>query len=66
VKKNKPRQSPDVARVWVGVVLLLDPRKARVTVYRSKSDIAVLEKNDVLELQDVLEGFSIALSRIFC
>jgi Uma2 family endonuclease len=49
----------------VRVVLLLDPRKARVTVYRAKDNIVVLEGDDVLEFGDVMAGFSIALLRIF-
>jgi Uma2 family endonuclease len=62
-------ESHDKALVWlefgVRVVLLLDPRKARVTVYRAKDNIVVLEGDDVLEFGDVVAGFSIALLRIF-
>jgi Uma2 family endonuclease len=62
-------ESHDKALMWlefgVRVVLLLDPRKARVTVYRAKNDIVVLEDNALLEFGDVVAGFSIALPRIF-
>lgn len=62
-------ESHDKALMWlefgVRVVLLLDPRKARVTVYRAKNDIVVLEQDDLLEFNDVVAGFSISLARIF-
>ncbi len=62
-------ESHEKALMWLAfgsrVVLLLDPRKANITVYRSKKDISVLEANDTLEFTDVVPGFSIALHKIF-
>lgn len=62
-------ESHEKALMWlefgVRVVLLLDPRKANITIYRSKKDIAVLESGDMLEFDDVVSGFRISVARIF-
>lgn len=62
-------ESHEKALMWlefgVRVVLLLDPRKANITMYRSKKDIAVLENGDTLEFDDVVSGFRISVAQIF-
>jgi Uma2 family endonuclease len=62
-------ESHEKALMWLEfgsqLVLLLDPRKAQITVYRSKKDIFVLEKDDILNLNEVVQGFSISLGKIF-
>jgi Uma2 family endonuclease len=46
-------------------VVVIDPPKQRVTVYRSKSNIVVLERDDTLELEDVVSGFRLRVASIF-
>jgi Uma2 family endonuclease len=62
-------ESHEKALMWLEfgsqLVLLLDPRKAQITVYRSKKDISVLENDDLLDLHEVVQGFQMPLSKIF-
>ncbi len=62
-------QSHDKALMWLEfgskLVLLLNPRKASITVYRSKKDIFVLEADDTLEFPELVPGFSINVGKIF-
>ncbi len=62
-------QSHDKALMWLEfgckLVLLLNPRKASITVYRSKKDIFILEADDSLEFPDLVPGFSIKVGKIF-
>jgi Uma2 family endonuclease len=46
--------------VWV-----INPRRRTVTVYRSRTAIAILGASDVLDGQDVLPGFSCPVGDIF-
>ena len=48
----------------IGVVVV-DPRRRRVTVSRGKQDICVLGENDTLDLSFVLAGFSIPVAELF-
>jgi Uma2 family endonuclease len=47
------------------VVLALNPRKRTVTVYRSLSDIVILNDDAALDLDDVVTGFKISIKDIF-
>jgi Uma2 family endonuclease len=47
------------------LVLALNPRKRAMTVYRSLSDIVILKDDVVLDLNDVVPGFKIAIKDIF-
>ena len=47
------------------LVLALNPRKRAVTVYRSLNDIVILNDDVVLDLNDVVPGFKIAIKDIF-
>jgi len=47
------------------VVLVLNPRKRMVTVYKSVADITILDENAVLDLSDVVEDFSIPVKALF-
>ena len=62
-------QSHDKALMWLEfgckLVLLLNPRKASIAVYRSKKDIFVLETDDTLEFPEIVLGFSIKVAKIF-
>jgi Uma2 family endonuclease len=47
------------------MVLALNPRKRAVTVYRSLNDIAILNEDTVLDLNDIVPGFKVAAKDIF-
>lgn len=46
--------------VWV-----LKPRSKTVTVYRSETDITLLTRNDTLTGENVIEGFSCQVAKLF-
>ena len=47
------------------MVVLVNPRKETVTVYRSLTDILVLTEKDVLDGGEVVPGWTIAIKEIF-
>lgn len=47
------------------VVWVVDPRQRHVTVYRSPSDITIIETEGVLEASDLLPGWSVAVAELF-
>jgi Uma2 family endonuclease len=47
------------------MVMIVNPRKRTVTVYRSRSDISLLTAEDVVQGGDVLPGWSLPVSAIF-
>lgn len=47
------------------LVIVVNPRKRLVTVYRSKADIVVLGENDVLEGGEVVSGWSVPVRALF-
>ena len=57
------------AQMWIGygtrIVLVLDPEPVTATVYRPSSEPAVLQEDDVLDLGDLLPGFSCPVWRLF-
>jgi Uma2 family endonuclease len=57
------------ARDWLEagtrMVVVADPRKRRVTVYRSPSDIRVLTEQEVLDGGDVVPGWQVSVAAIF-
>lgn len=46
-------------------VVVVNPKTATVTTYRSRSEIAVLTESDVLEGGDVVPGWSLPVREIF-
>lgn len=48
-----------------GAVLVVDPPLRTATVYRSRADIRVLGGDDVLDLADVVPGWSVRVSEFF-
>ena len=54
---------------WLGagarMVVVVNPRKRAVTVYRSFSDIVVLTENGTLEGGEVVPGWSMTVKDIF-
>ena len=46
-------------------VVVVDPRRQSVTVYRSRSDIVILTGDEVLEIQDVVLGWTLPLRELF-
>jgi Uma2 family endonuclease len=57
------------AQMWIGygtrIVLVLDPVPVTVTVYRPSSEPLTYEEHDVLNLDDLLPGFSCPVWRLF-
>ena len=47
------------------LVLLVDPANETVRVYRSTDDIAVLGKGDVISASDVVDGWQVAVAKLF-
>jgi Uma2 family endonuclease len=47
------------------MVIVVNPRKRSVTVYRSRSDIVVLSENDVLDAGDVVPGWTMPVRHVF-
>jgi Uma2 family endonuclease len=47
------------------MVVVVNPRKRLVTVYRSLTDIVVLREGDTLDCRDVVAGWAIAIKDIF-
>jgi Uma2 family endonuclease len=50
----------DVKIVWI-----IDPQLEQVHIYRSPEQMRLLRKQDTLTGEDILPGFSIALTEIF-
>ena len=46
-------------------VVVVNPRRESVTVYRSRSDITVLTGDDVLEVEDVIPGWTMPPRGLF-
>jgi len=57
------------ALVWLEAgartVVVIDPRKNTLTVYRSRSDIVVLSENEVFEGFDLVPGWSLRIRELF-
>jgi Uma2 family endonuclease len=47
------------------MIIVVNPRKRSVTVYRSRSEIVVLGENDVLDGGDVVPGWSMPVRDVF-
>ncbi len=47
------------------MVLVLNPRKRTVTVYRSLTDITILDQNAVLDISDVVPDFKVSVKDLF-
>lgn len=54
---------------WLGagtrLVVLVDPANETVHVYRSADEIEVLGKGDVVPASDVVDGWQVAVARLF-
>jgi Uma2 family endonuclease len=54
---------------WLGagtrMVVVVNPRKRAVTVYRSLTDIKVLTEDDTLDGADVVPGWTMSVKEIF-
>lgn len=55
----------DYLRSGSRLVWVLDPEAERVTIYRSRGDVRVVEVGDLLEGEDVLPGFRLELEDVF-
>lgn len=57
------------AMLWLDagarIVVTLDERRRAATVYRSKTSIAILSGDDVLDLDPVVPGFSVRVGDLF-
>ncbi|KAF0247418.1 MAG: hypothetical protein FD167_3181 [bacterium] len=47
------------------IVIVINPRKRNVKVYRSLTDISIFDVGDTLTLPDMFPGFSYPISRLF-
>ena len=47
------------------MVVVVNPRRRTVTVYRSLSDIVILTENDILDGRDVVPGWTLPLEQLF-
>jgi hypothetical protein len=47
------------------MVIVINPRKHSVSVYRSRSDIAVLTESDSLDGGDVVPGWRVPVEDLF-
>ncbi len=47
------------------MVLVLNPRKRTVTIYRSLTDITILDQNAVLDISDVVADFKVSVKDLF-
>lgn len=47
------------------MVVIVNPRRRTVTVYRSQSDITLLRESDTLDGGDVVPGWTLAVAAIF-
>lgn len=47
------------------MVIVVNPRKRAITVYRSFTEIVVLTESDILDCGDVVAGWAIAVKAIF-
>ncbi len=47
------------------VVLILNPRQRTVTLYRSRADVKVLTEDEVLRVEEVVPGWSVAVLELF-
>jgi Uma2 family endonuclease len=46
-------------------VLAINPRKRTVTVFRSLNTIFIVNEDSVLDLEDIVPGFEVAVQEIF-
>ena len=46
-------------------VVVADPRRRRVRVYRPAADVVTLTENDILEIDDVVPGWKLPLRELF-
>jgi Uma2 family endonuclease len=47
------------------MVIVVNPRQQTVTAYRSRTDIAILTKNDTLDGNDVVPGWTLPIADLF-
>ncbi|PYS26423.1 MAG: hypothetical protein DMF75_22150 [Acidobacteria bacterium] len=47
------------------MVLALNPRKRTVTIYRSMTDITILDQNAILDISDVVPDFKVSVKDLF-
>lgn len=62
-------EAEDKVEQWLSaktrVVMLVDPRKKIVTIYRPQAEPVVLRKTDILDLPDIIPGWSLPVSKAF-
>jgi Uma2 family endonuclease len=46
-------------------VLIVDLQERTVSIYRSLVEVTELGENDLLEIQELLPGFSLPIARLF-
>lgn len=59
------QKTMEYLRAGTRLLWIVDPSERTVTVYRSRSDIRILEADDVLAGEDVLPGLRIPVAELF-
>lgn len=66
---DRPGEVKEKVHTWLDtgtrMVIIIDPRKQLVTVYRTLTDVAVLTVNDELTGGDVVPGWAMPVSALF-
>lgn len=55
----------DFLAAGTGMVLVVNPRKHTVTVYRALSDISILTEDDLINGEDVVPGWTLPVRSVF-
>ena len=66
---DRPSEVTAKSQAWLAagcsVVWVVDPQTATVSIYSSRSEIAVLHSPDILDCRDLLPGFRLPVAEIF-
>lgn len=55
----------DYLSAGTGMVIVVNPRKHTVTIYRAFADIIILTENDTIDGEDVVPGWTLAVRKVF-
>ncbi len=64
-QSNVARKALAYLKAGTRLVWVIEPTVRTVTVYRSETNITLLTRNDILSGEDVVEGFSCAVEKLF-
>ncbi|MFQ3683478.1 Uma2 family endonuclease [Roseiflexus sp.] len=55
----------DFLTAGTGMVLVVNPRKHTVTVYRALADISILTEDDVIDGEEIVPGWTLSVRAVF-